>query len=279
MSSTSPDTLSEFLRHTDPVGNPLSEMLHRRFFDVPASSGMCVGFPPYVISRVENLAYQTTFDAKSGDGDVVLNLSVVPEAQFEAAMTIIQSVIGAGVGMGRFIRVERESGEARRIILGTLSSITFDGILRARGIPIVARFGGLLELKKRIPVRFTQIIHYDSTTIDPMVIFIKGGMTRVHSAAESGTGIIGAGFREIPASSLTVVRALAQTLAQKGIGGMLHIGEPGRPLLGIPVSASRVGLLITAGLNPVAAVEECGIPTRSVAMSFPFEFRKLTPAV
>jgi len=38
------------------------------------------------------------------------------------------------------------------------------------------------------PLRFTEIINYDGTTIDPIEIFIKGKLTSVNTAAHSGAG-------------------------------------------------------------------------------------------
>jgi len=66
----------------------------------------------------------------------------------------------------------------------------------------------------------------------------------------------------------------AETLAgDHGLGGVILLGRPGQPLLEIPVSPGRVGLVVVGGLNPMAAVEEAGIPTRNRAMGtlMPFE--------
>ena len=57
----------------------------------------------------------------------------------------------------------------------------------------------------------------------------------------------------------------------------MMIGKPGRPLLDIPVSEGRVGMIVAGGLNPIAAVEESGIATENVAMGSLFEFEQLVP--
>ncbi len=44
-----------------------------------------------------------------------------------------------------------------------------------------------------------------------------------------------------------------------GLGGVFLMGWPGRPLLEIPVSEGRLGLVVVGGLNPVAMLEERGI--------------------
>ena len=52
----------------------------------------------------------------------------------------------------------------------------------------------------------------------------------------------------------------------------------GRPVLDVPVPEGRVGIIVAAGLNPIAAVEEAGIPTESHAMAELYEFGKLQGA-
>jgi repressor of nif and glnA expression len=58
---------------------------------------------------------------------------------------------------------------------------------------------------------------------------------------------------------------------------VLTVGSPGTPLLDIPVSQGRVGLIVAAGLNPIAAVEEQGVPTENHAMETLCEFAELRP--
>jgi hypothetical protein len=62
-------------------------------------------------------------------------------------------------------------------------------------------------------------------------------------------------------------------MEKAGLGGIILVGRPGQPLLEVPVSPGRVGLVVVGGLNPLAAVEEAGIPTRNRAMGtlMPFE--------
>jgi repressor of nif and glnA expression len=42
------------------------------------------------------------------------------------------------------------------------------------------------------------------------------------------------------------------------LSGLLALGRPGQPLLNIPVATDRVGVVMAAGLNPVAAIHENG---------------------
>jgi repressor of nif and glnA expression len=249
-------------------------------------SAVAVDRVGFVSARVDELTCRLTFDLEREAGTVIMNVSMVPSREFDKAKRIAKKVIAAGLGMGRFVASagsgERLAGFAiptGRTGLGTVCSVTLNGVLCAHGIPIASEFGGLLELRDGRPHRFVQIIHYDAATIDPIEIFLKGRMTSVGDAARTGTGTIGASFREVPAVVLPKAAKLIEALERLGLGGVLAIGIPGKALLDVPVSQGRVGLVVAAGLNPVAAVEEAGIPTENRAMASLCEFDELLPCV
>ncbi|HOS95290.1 MAG TPA: NrpR regulatory domain-containing protein, partial [Armatimonadota bacterium] len=52
--------------------------------------------------------------------------------------------------------------------------------------------------------------------------------------------------------------------------------SPCCPLFEVEVGPGRCGMVISAGLNPIAAVEEARIPTRSHAMAAVEDFEHLT---
>jgi hypothetical protein len=161
--------------------------------------------------------------------------------------------------------------------IGTTCSITLNGILLDYKIPANSRFGGLLELVDGKPQRFVEIITYSGTTLDPLEVFIKSGMTDYLHATENGNGRIGAGFREVPAAAREKVIELAGRLEAIGLGGFMEIGLPGQPLFGIPVSEGSVGIVVIGGLNPIAILEESGIRLQSRALSGLVEFSRLFP--
>jgi len=78
----------------------------------------------------------------------------------------------------------------------TLCSITFDGLLIRRGIPINPIGGGIVEIEKRTPLRFTHIIMYEHTTIDPLQVLISQKTTSITSVMRTGSGAILANIRE-----------------------------------------------------------------------------------
>ena len=238
----------------------------------------------FVASKIDTLTYSMNFFLKKLRGDVIINLSTVEKEYFTKALQQIQLVFRAGLGMGKLVAVGLPGTkmgniavEANRVGIGTVCSVTLNGILLKEGIHATSRFGGLLELVKGQPFRFTEIITYDGSSIDPLEIFIKGCMTSVRQAAITGNGKIGASFREVPSVAVEKVEKIKKRLDRIGLGGILMIGKPGRPLLDIPVSEGRVGMIVAGGLNPLAAVEESGIPTVNTAMKGLFQFDQLIP--
>lgn len=239
-------------------------------------SAVAVDRVGFVSANVDELSYRTTYDIHSQKGSVILNISTLPTPRLDEAKSVIRTIVNAGLGMGRFLRIT-QNDVGGKVTVGTVCGITLNGVLRANGIPMTAKFGGLLEVRNHTPVRFTQIIHYDGTTLDPIEIFIKGKMTQVLPAALTGNGTIGAGFREIPSAALDRAKEVITVLERMGLCTVLLIGEVGRPLLDVPVMPGRVGVVVAAGLNPIAALEETGIPTESFAMSTLCDADDLSP--
>jgi len=237
-----------------------------------------------VAAKVDELAYQMTFDLRRAAGTIILNVSTLPAGRLGEALGEMAAVFDAGLGMGRCLAIARP-GEALgsfrapqgQCAIGTVCSVTVNGVLLAAGVPTVSRFGGLLEVDDGEPARFTEMIYYEGSSLDPLEIFISGHMTSVREAARTGHGIIGASFREVPAVALPRVRQLARQLREAGLGGVMAIGEASRPLLDVPVHEGRAGLVVVGGLNPLAAVEESGIPTRNKALTGTFDFAHLVP--
>ena len=132
-----------------------------------------------------------------------------------------------------------------------------------------------MEIAGGKATRFTSLISYEGSSLDPLEIFIRSKMTDVIGAVKNRSGKILASFREIPVVCLEEAKRLKQTIMERGIGGILLIGQPNSPLLGVPVGIDKVGMIIVGGLNPIAALEESGITTESKAMSTLYEYSQL----
>ncbi|HXK93779.1 MAG TPA: NrpR regulatory domain-containing protein [bacterium] len=237
----------------------------------------------FMASRIEALACQVTFNPATREGHIVLNVTLLDQTHLAAAVREMLPVFEAGLGMGHYA-VLIEGGERLggfyippgKVGIGTICSVTVNGILLGARVPVASRFGGVLEINQGKPFRFTDVIYYNGTTLDPLEIFIKGGLTRVSAAARQGQGRIGASFREVPNVSLPVVERIQAELEPTGMGRGIFLGKPHQPLLDFQVEEGKTGMIVTGGLNPVAAIEEAGIPTLSYALSTLYEFEKMT---
>jgi repressor of nif and glnA expression len=218
-------------------------------------------------AKIDQMTYKMDFDLVSKTGKVVANVSVIPQRELARSIPWMTRVFSAGYAMGRLVGL-LEPGEQvgqtaipeGMVGIATVCSITVNGILVAHGIPTHSRFGGLLELRDHKPTRFVEFINYDGTTLDPLEIFIRSVMTDYVGATQTGNGLIGASFREVPADSRDHVLELARQMDRVGLGAIYLVGWPGQQLLEIPVSEGRLGLVVIGGLNPVAILEEKGIP-------------------
>jgi hypothetical protein len=160
---------------------------------------------------------------------------------------------------------------------GTVCSVTISGVLIKQGIPVEARFGGILQVEDHLPVRFTDLITYEGSSLDPLEVFIRGKMTSVREVAKSGSGKLLASFREIPAASLEYAQEIFRRLSEVGFKGILVVGKPSQPVLEVSVGLDRVGVVVAGGLNPLAALSEANIEAENKAMSTLVEFSELQP--
>ena len=233
-------------------------------------------------AKIDEMSYRINFDLNTTSGSVVINMTVLEPRQFAEHIDLVSKVYADGYAMGHLITFI-EPGETighitvpdGMIGIGTVCSITLNGVLLKHGIPTVSRFGGLLEVQGGKPVRFVEIIMYDGTSIDPLEVFIRSGMTNYLGAIGTGNGRVGASFREFPAGSRDLVEQLAEKMKRIGLGGLVRIGRPGQSVLDIPVSEGRVGAIVIGGLNPVSVLEEKGIRAYSRALAGLVDFGRL----
>ncbi len=239
----------------------------------------------YLSAKIDQMTYKMSFDLARRRGTVVVNVSLLERDDLGRAVPLMQQVFAAGYAMGTVMALlhpGQQVGQAAvpegSVGIGTVCSITLNGVLVSHGIPTHSRFGGLLELRDRKATRFVEFINYDGTTLDPLEVFIRSVMTDYVGATRTGNGVIGASFREVPADSRDRVLELADQMREVGLGGVFSIGWPGRPLLEIPVSEGRLGLIVIGGLNPVAILEESGIHVhRTGALAGLIDYAQLFP--
>lgn len=233
-------------------------------------------------ARIDQMTYRMTFDLERRIGDVVVNMSVLPPQQLSEYFDEIAEVFRQSYAVGDRLALltpgevvgEVEVSEGN-VGFCTVCSVTLNGILLKHGIPTHSRFGGLLAVRDGRAERFLELIEYEGTSIDPLEVFIRSGMTDYRGAIKTGTGRIGASFREFPAESREIVHTVSQRMREIGLNTVMEIGHPGQPVLGIPVSDGRVGAIVIGGLNPIAILEEEGFRVESRALSGLLEYSRL----
>lgn len=235
-----------------------------------------------VITKIQEASYRTDLNIKKATGKVVLNISLIEASELKQAIKAMKPVFESELGISRYLVIAK-GGESigeiaipqGKAAIGTICSVTINGVLVKAGIPVDSLFAGILQIDDNEPRRFTELIKYEGTSLDPLEIFIRSKMTNVTDVAKKGRGKILASFREISAVSLGQTIEIVDSLKRIGISGILRIGEPSQPVAGVPVGMDKVGIVIAGGLNPLAAVEEAGIETHSKAMSTLIDFTEL----
>ena len=236
----------------------------------------------YLSAKIDQMVYRMSFDLASRTGKLISNVSLVDPHILADNIHEVCSVFERNYSMGNLVYL-LGPGESvgstvvpfDKIGFCTVCTITLNGVLLKHGIPMNSRFAGLLQYENYQPMRFTEIMHYNGTSIDPLEMFIRAGMTDFTGAIRSGTGLVGAGFREIPLESRAEVAEIDKQLREAGLGAFVIIGHPNQTLLGIPVSEGRIGAITMGGLNPIGILEEKGHRVFSRALSGLMEYPKL----
>jgi len=236
----------------------------------------------FLNARIDEMTCLMGFDPETRKGRVIVNTSLLRLEDVEAAAEAIIPVFRAGFSMGNRISLflpGQKMGEGTvppgHVAIGTVCSFNMNGVMVRNGIPTQSIFGGLLEILDFQPVRFVEIIKYAGTSIEPLEIFIKSGMTDFTSSLETGSVRAGGNFMEIPSVCREQVIEISGKMETAGLGKVILLGWPGHNLLEIPLNAGRIGGILLGGLNPVAAIAEKGIRVNSRAVCDMVEYREL----
>lgn len=212
----------------------------------------------FVISKLERLAYRSTFDPATSTGDVAYNLSIVPVESFERVKTAFDEVVKAGCGFFNSYRIVDRDPRVPSGSVGfiTLCSITMDGVFQRNGIPVKMAYGGRLEIEKGTPKQFKDLIGYRGTTIDPLELFISSGLTSISGYTQSLSGITLANVREVPCSAKKKVE---ETIRLMNACGFVFPIAMGNQVFNLPVNPYRLSIVAFSGLNYIGNTVEHGI--------------------
>ncbi|MBN2110383.1 MAG: DUF128 domain-containing protein [Methanosarcinaceae archaeon] len=236
----------------------------------------------FASARIEDLMFRTSFDPGTMEGCVIVNLSLINKEDFEDVLKIFSLAINSGLAVSPLLKVIHEGDHIGDRVIGkgevgfaTVCSITIDGILLKAGVMVKPRFGGLVEIREGVPVRFTDVLTYQSTTIDPLEVLMSQELTSVMQMLRTGTGKILANLREAPMVARDAIDSTLSDMVDAGITGILEVGEPNTRILDVPVERDHLGIVVIGGTNPMALVQEHGIPIRTNAMSTLMDIKEL----
>ncbi len=237
----------------------------------------------FTSSKIEDLMFRTTFDPRTMEGDVIVNLSLIDKQDFEDVLRIFSMAINSGLSVSPLLRILHEGdsiGDRKigrdEVGFATVCSITIDGLLLKAGVMVKPRFGGLVEIRDGAPMRFTNVLTYQSTTIDPLEVLMSQELTSVMDMLQTGSGKILANLREAPMVARDDIDSTLSDMVDAGINGILEVGEPNTRILDVPVERDHLGIVVIGGTNPMAIVQEHGINIRTNAMSTLIDINELS---
>ncbi len=228
----------------------------------------------FAISRIASLAFRTDFDCARLTGNIPVNVTFIPEKKFPQAAAVMSDVFARGLCSSPLVAIagSQEMIGGIQVPLDcvafvTVCSIVVNGCLLKAGVPIDSKFGGILQMNRHAPLRFTEVIHYNASSLDPSEIFIRAGMTSLNEVVKTGDGEILANFREIPSLCQPVASQVVHQLKTLDLSSVFLIGETSQPVCEVNVVLNRIAIVLLGGLNPIAAVVEKGIPVENHSMS------------
>lgn len=235
----------------------------------------------FVISRIEEMAFRTTYNPETNEGVVPVNISYFDKDDLETVIDVVSYTSHEGYMISPRVRIIEEDEELvslppGKIGIATVCSVAFDGLLLKAGIPVEPAYGGILKIEDRKPARFLDLISYSGTSIDPIQIFMSRKTTSVLEVLEKGEGRILANMRQINSSAYERAREVLKTVEKAGLAGYFPPGEIDETLLGAPVETGKFGIAIVGGINGICALEETGIKIKTNPVSAVMEYKTMT---
>lgn len=216
------------------------------------NNGLIFDQVDFAYSRFQEKIYNISLDLSTANGLVIANVSSINQLD---AKDTIESVFEHGLAVSKNIIYTKEDDvEYIKTVCGT----TIDGVFQKNGIISRPSYGGLVKVEDYAPLEFIEQIAYEKTSITPLEAFSGKGNTSILDVISSGDGVIPANFRTIPMTKEKQAKQLLSQLSTIGIGGLIKMGKPGEPILGINVPEGMIGVSIIGGITPVCAAQEDG---------------------
>jgi len=218
----------------------------------------------FTLSRIENLMHQVSFDPVKMKGKIITNTSLVEKQYLNETLAVFYDIIQSGLSVSPLIVLGEENGLIR---IKTACSLTISGVLLKSGIPVRPKGGGLIEVIEREPIRFTDMLMYWATTIDPIDVLTSQELTDITGMMRTGNGRILGNLQEAPMLARERIEEVLELLTAAEFTGVLELSEPNMNVLGVSVERDHVGIALVGGTNLVAAAQECGISIKHESIS------------
>jgi repressor of nif and glnA expression len=227
----------------------------------------------FLITKIEDLVYRTSFDLKQRNGDIIINVATIDKNDFDRALETAAETIDNGYTVSPFVRIVEEGEKVGSVFvpygsLGfvTMCSMTINGMLIKHGIPSSIKYGGLLKIKEGMPSEYTDVISYQGTSLDPIQIFASRQMTSILAAGRRGDGTVLANTQTVPSIAAERTLELLQDAKRAGIVGWIE-----SPLednfLGDNSGDDVMKINIFAGANPMASLHELDMKVKVYSLS------------
>ncbi|HNX08577.1 MAG TPA: DUF128 domain-containing protein [Methanothrix sp.] len=218
----------------------------------------------FTLSRIDNLMHQVSFDPAEMKGKIITNTSFVERERLQETLAVFSDAIQAGLSVSPLIKLEEEG---RYVRIKTACSLTICGVLLKKGIPVRPKGGGLVEVIGREPTRFTDMLMYWATTVDPIDLLTAQGLSDIAAMMRTGNGRILGNLHEAPMLARERIEEVLDLLSVAEFAGVLELGEPNMDVLGVFVERDHVGIALIGGTNLVAAAQEMGIAIKHESIS------------
>jgi repressor of nif and glnA expression len=103
------------------------------------------------------------------------------------------------------------------------------------------------------------MILYEHSTIDPLQVLMAQDITSINDVMRKGSGNILANMRQCHMEAETLVGEVIDELSGSSFSGVLDVGLPNTPALGVTVDPQYMGIVALGGTNPMAAIKEGGV--------------------
>jgi repressor of nif and glnA expression len=227
----------------------------------------------FLITKIEDLVYRTSFDLKQRNGDVIINVATIDKDDFDRALETAAETIDNGYTVSPFVRIVEEGEKVGAVFVPygsfgfvTMCSMTINGVLIKHGIPASIKFGGLLKIKDGIPSAYTDLISYQGTSLDPIQIFAARQMTSILAAGRRGDGTVLANVQTVPSIAAERTLKLMQDAKRAGIVGWIESPLEAN-FLGVYYEDDVLEINIFAGANPMASLHELDIKAKVYSLA------------